>query len=101
MYNFEKALSEVFPIIEKFAPTIAGAIGGVPGVVAEEAVAKLLKAFNIEPNPGVAANLDSAVSSILNNSSSHGILQQLEKEHVSSIDVSAKINFDSEQLNNS
>ncbi len=74
--NFKDLLSDALPVISKFAPSIAGAIGGPVGVAAGYVVPLLANAFGVHPSD--TAGL---AQKILHDSESQGKLEQLEIEH--------------------
>lgn len=74
--KLKELLGEAFPIIAKFAPTIAGALGGQMGFAAGYIIPILANAFDAHPT-----DLKSLISNIVNDPNTQTKLQNIEDEH--------------------
>jgi hypothetical protein len=72
----KELLSDAFPIIEKFAPGIAGAIGGPIGFAAGYIIPVLARAFG-----SPSTDLKQLVANILNDPHAADKLGEIEHEH--------------------
>lgn len=73
---FKDLLGIAFPIIEKFAPTLASAIGSpVSGMAASWGISILAKAFGIDEK-----NIAMLPQAIANDDTSHLTLQKIEED---------------------
>lgn len=78
--NTKQAFSDILPIIEKYAPSIGGALGGPVGAAAGYVLPLLAGVFG-----GHAKDLSSIVKAISADSSAPDKLMQLEEAHGSVI----------------
>jgi hypothetical protein len=69
-------LKDAWPIIESAAPTIARAVGGVPGVAISYVLPLLYRAFNAEKG-----NIPELINNIVNSPNAKDILSDVEHEH--------------------
>lgn len=74
--NAKELLSDAFPIIQKFAPAIAGAIGGPTGFALGYLVPILANAFGAHPN-----NMKEIIANIINDPLAANKLGEIEREH--------------------
>ncbi len=72
----KELLNDAFPIIEKCAPSIAGAIGGVPGFALGFILPALSKAFNAP-----SGDIPQLVTNILNDPDNKAKLAKIQDEH--------------------
>ena len=75
-FIIKEVLKDAIPIIETFAPSIAGVLGGPVGVAAGIALPLLAKALNANPS-----DLPGLVHSIVSDPSVGDKLKALEAEH--------------------
>src|ERR1700689_136575 len=77
-------LKDALPTIEQFAPTVAGALGGVPGYVGATVLGKLLGAFGLAGTGSTGATaIEQLASNIVADPQAKAKLQSLEQEHKS------------------
>ena len=74
--KLKELFGDALPIIEKFAPSIGGAIGGPVGVAAGYVVPILANAFGAHPS-----NIKELVGNILADSGAQSKLEAIEHEH--------------------
>lgn len=74
--KLKELLSDALPIISKFAPSIAGAIGGPVGVAAGYFIPILADAFGVHPS-----DIAGLTQKILNDSDAQRKLEQVESDH--------------------
>jgi hypothetical protein len=74
--NLKNVFKDALPIIEKFSPSIAGAIGGVPGFALSFVIPLLAKTFNADSH-----NLSDIVTNIVKDQAAAVKLEGLEHQH--------------------
>lgn len=74
--NIKELLKDSFPVIEKFAPTVAGALGGPIGVAVGFIVPALAKAFGADPT-----DFNDISDKIINDPNVSEKLQHVEHNH--------------------
>jgi hypothetical protein len=71
-----EGLKDALPIVERFAPTLASVLGGVPGLAATSALSLLGAAFGSD-----TSDFHKLATTILSDSNVQDKLQNLEKIH--------------------
>jgi hypothetical protein len=74
--KFKELFKDALPLITKFAPSIAGAIGGPVGIAAGYVVPILANAFGTHPT-----NIAGLVQQIVSDPNTQGKLEALEVDH--------------------
>ena len=74
--NLKDKFRDALPLLEKFAPTIAGTIGGPYGMAAGYIIPILAAAFGAHPT-----DINGIITQILQDPQAQGKLEELEHEH--------------------
>jgi len=74
--NGKELLNDAFPIIQKFAPSIAGAIGGPVGFALGYLIPILASAFGAHPS-----NIKELISNIVSDPLAADKLDKIDREH--------------------